>query len=178
MSKKYNNYKTYGSSSNDSEDIMKLVKIVGIIAVALLLFYLVFAIFNGEISFSKKEKESDEVNIQNVEILASSTFSRTDDEYYVLFYDFDGNNAIRCGSVRALYTQNSSGIKMYTVNLGNELSSKYLTSDVNSVNATNLSSLKVVDATLVKVTNGSGKVVAAGIDSLISYSGELLNIVK
>lgn len=177
MSKKNGNYKTYeglSSGSSDSEEMVRLLKTIGIVILALLLFYLVFAIYNGEISFSKKDKEKEEVEIQNVEILASSTFTRSDSEYYVLFYDFDGNNAIKCSSIRALYTQSTSGIKMYTVDLNSAFSQNYITTDIDSVNAKNLSSLKVIDATLVKVSNGSGEVIAKGIDALSEYSEQLL----
>lgn len=177
MGKKKNIYKSYGgNSSSDSEDIIKLIKTIGIVVLVLFLFYLVFAIYNGEISFSKKEKEKEEVQIQNVEILATSTFTRPESDYYVLFYDFDGDASIRCSSIRTLFTDKTSGIKMYTVNLGNTLSKNYLASDAASVNAKNLASLKVIDATLVKVSNGTGEVIASGIDELINYSNELLNI--
>lgn len=175
MGKKNDKYKNYGSSSSsDSEDVVKLLKIVGSIILILLLFYFVFAIYKGEISFSKKEKEKEEVVIQNIEIPAGSTFKKEDSDYYVLFYDFEGNNAIKCSSIRALYTQSSSGIKMYTVDLNSAFSNSYLTDDINSVNADNLSTLKVVDATLIKVSNGKGSVIAAGIEALNNYSSELL----
>ena len=67
---------------------------------------------------------------------------------------------------------------MYTVDLNSAFSTPYITDDIDSVNADNLSTLKVVDATLIKVSNGKGSVIAAGIDALSNYSSELLKIIN
>lgn len=172
---KKNKNKIYNvkSTNNDSDEMVRLFKIVGFVVVVLLLFYLVFAIFSGEISFSSKEEKS-EVEIQNTEILAGSTFNREGDEYYVLFYDFDGDNAIKCSSIRSLYVQKYPTNKMYIVDLGSAFNKNYVIDDVKSVSAKDASNLKVVDATLVRVTNGVGTVIAAGIDALANYQTTLL----
>ena len=179
MSKKIKNnytklYSNSGSSSDDDE-MIRLMKVLGVVVVILLLFYLVFAIYNGEISFSKKKTEKEEVEVQNTEILAGSIFSRNKDEYYVLFYDFDGNNAIKCDTIYSVYTQlNSASSKMYIVDLGNAFNKKYATTSIDEVNVSGVSSLKVVDATLIKVSNGVGTIIASGIDALNNYQSTLL----
>ncbi len=175
MSKKEKKYKLYNTtSSTDSEEVVKLLKIVGSVIGILLVFYLVFAIYNGEITFTKKEKEKKEVEIQNTEILAGSTFERQENEYYVLYYDFDGDNSIKCNSLYTLYSQNSSKSKMYLVNLASSFNEKYVTKNIDEVNAKSISSLKVVDATLVKITNKKAEVIAKGIEELNNYQSELL----
>ena len=54
--------------------------------------YFIGGIITGNIKL-KKEKAK-ETEIQYTEILAESTFKQSEADYFVLFYDFDSNDAI------------------------------------------------------------------------------------
>ena len=155
----------------EETDMSRLIKIFcGVIAV-LVILYFVFAFFNGEL-FKKTEK-TPEV-IQDVVITAGTTFAKDQSEYYVLFYDFDGDNKVYCDSLKDLYGVSSHDEKMYTVNLGSGLNKSYVTTDVSQVNTSNPENLKVVDATLIKVKDGKAVETIAGKDKLVAYEKTLL----
>ena len=160
--------------STENEEIMRMVKVLGGIVLVLVAFYFVFAIYNGEIKFSDDEKESVPAEIQNVEILAGSTFLRDNNEYYVLMYDFDGDNAVYGSTIYNMYSQISNGNKMYLVDLGNMLNSSYVPEKIENVNVSSIDTMKVVDISLVKVKAGKAEFVKAGKDAIKEYQGELL----
>lgn len=162
MSKR-NKINKVSSYSSDSDEMMRMVKILGILVGIFLVFYLVFAYFNGEFS-SKDTKEQQE--IQNVEIIAGTTFSRSDSEYYVLFYDFDGDMASKYSTLYSIYTNNVGRYKIFLVDLSNKFNANYITDDVKNVNINSVESLKVVDGTLIKVENNNGASYKTGFDAI------------
>ena len=152
---------------------MRMVKVLGGIVLVLVAFYFVFAIYNGEIKFGDDE-ESVPAEIQNVEILAGSTFLRDNNEYYVLMFDFNGNNSIYASSIYSMYSQKTGGHKMYLVDLGNMINSSYVTEKVEDVNVSSIESMKVVDVSLIKVKAGKAEFIKAGKDAIMEYQDELL----
>ena len=170
--------KIYLKKSNDYEnennDIIRMIKIVGVIALVFVAFYLVFAIYNGEISFGKDKETEKNVEIQNREILAGSIFNRIEDEYYVLMYDFDGDYSIKCETIYNLYLQKGILNKMYLVNLGNAFNTNYVVDSVNGVNVSTIEQLKVLNPTLLKISNGKVVESSFGIDAINNYIKTLL----
>ena len=140
--------------SSDSEEAYKMIKVLAGVVVVLVVFYLVFAIATGEISFGKKETKS--VEIQNVEILAGTTFSRSDEEYYVLMYDFAAADSIVYSNLYSMYSSYYGESKIYLVDLSKKFNSQYIAENESQVKVTDINSLKVVNGTLVKVSNGVG----------------------
>lgn len=160
-------------SNSDSEEIMRMIKVFGGVVLALVSFYFIFAIYNGEIKFGDDEEEAVPVEIQNVRILAGSTFTRMEEEYYVLMYDFEGDNSIFGSTIYNLYAQRTDGHRMYLVDLGHVFNSKYLVDSLDKVNVSNIDNLAVVDVTLLKVKNGKTEFVKSGVDSVKDYQDTL-----
>jgi len=177
MSKKEKNKKLKkieSVSTSDSEEIMRMIKVFGGVVLALVSFYFIFAIYNGEIKFGDDEEEAVPVEIQNVRILAGSTFTRMEEEYYVLMYDFEGDNSIYGSSLYNLYSQKTNGHRMYLVDLGHVFNSKYMVESLDKVNVSSVDTLAVVDVTLLKVKNGKTEFVKSGIDAVKDYQDTLL----
>ena len=151
--------------SSDSEEMYRMLKVLGGVVIVLALFYLVFAFARGELSFGKKETKK-EVEIQNVEILAGNSFSRTEEEYYVLMYDFDSKNASKYDNIYDMYKSSGLSNKMYLVDLGKKFNSSYVVEDKSKVNISSIDTLKVVDGTLIKVSGGKGTSVSVGVDDI------------
>ena len=162
MSKR-NKINKVSSYSSDSDEMMRMVKILGILVGIFLIFYLVFAYFNGEFS-SKDTKEQQE--IQNVEIIAGTTFNRSDSEYYVLFYDFDGPEAVYLDYLFNTYASLENKY-IYKVDLGNGFNKKFVSNETNS-KASKASELKVKDATLMKVQEGKNVLYVEGSSQVIA----------
>lgn len=160
--------------TSENDEMMRMVKVLGGVVLALAAFYFIFAIYNGEISLFGNKEEEVPTEIQNIEIMAGSTFNRMEDEYYVLMYDFDGDYAEKCIAIYNLYTQKSDAIKMYVVDLGRSFNSSYVVSDKAQVNTSDISTLKVMNPTLIKVKSGKATSVIAGDSELKKYESTLL----
>jgi hypothetical protein len=174
MSKKRNKdslKKIERQTYNENDEIMRMIKVFAGVVLALLAFYFIFAIYNGEIKFGK-DKTSVPVEIQNVEILAGSTFNRIEDEYYVLMYDFDGDYATKGITIYNLCKEKNN-VKMYLVDLGNVLNAKHLVTERSSVNVDTAETLKVMEPTLLKIKSGKAEIVKAGVEEIDSYQETL-----
>ena len=156
--------------NEDNYDMKRLVKIFVGVVVTLLLVYLFYAFFNGEL-FHKSEKTP--ATIQNVEILAGNSFTKQDGDYYVLYYDFDGDNATLCDGIYNVFS-NKGGIKMFKVNLGSGLNKNYVATSSEEVNTESNEKLKVLDATLIRISDGQAAEVISGKDNLVDYEDTLL----
>jgi hypothetical protein len=157
--------------NEESYEMERLIKIFFGVVGTLLLVYLIFAFFHGEL-FHKSEKTP--ATIQNEEILAGSAYTKQTGEYYVLFYDFDGDNNKYCDGIYNTYNNKSDKLKMYKVNLGSGLNKNYVANSLEEVNTDNNEGLKVVDATLIKFNEGKVEEVISGKDALVGYQDTLL----
>ena len=122
----------------------------------------------------KKDDETTPAEIQNIEILAGSTFNRVEDEYFVLYYDFVGDNAKDCVAIYNLYAGKTDKLKMYVVDLHKGFNKQYLTENRSEANVNDISTLKVMDGTLVKVKSGKTEFAKIGMDEINSYKDTLL----
>jgi len=155
----------------EGNEVQRLIKIsVGVIAV-LVIFYIGFAVYHGEL-FKKHEKEAE--TIQDIEIMAGNIFNRTESEYYVLLYDFKGDNKSYGDTFYSVYDNKTDKIKMYKVNLGSGLNKSYVAEKASDVNTSSGTALKVVDLTLIKVKGGKAVEVYSGKDKVKSVEEKLL----
>lgn len=103
----------------------------------------------------------EKATIQYKEILYGSVFNRPEETYYVLFYDFDDDNA-------SYYDQlvESTEKKIYKLNLGNGFN-KDIISDMGNYNANSIEELKINGTTIMKIVSGK---------NVHYYEGTLLDI--
>ena len=80
--------------------------------------------------------------------------SKPEEEYYVIIYDTEDLNSVYYSGIVSTYQKNKEPLKVYYVDLGNELNKKYAAGDNESINTTDLDNLKLKNITLVKVSNG------------------------
>ncbi|HOO68139.1 MAG TPA: hypothetical protein PLC53_02090 [Bacilli bacterium] len=131
-------------------------KIIITLAVVLFIFgmfYLVTTLVNNsKRALNTTEPEETEVTIQYEEILGDFTFVMPPDEYYVLFYDFNGPSATYYSYIVLNYAD-IDGNYIYKVDLSNGFNTKFISDTPNS-DAQEAGKLQVVDATLIKIKNG------------------------
>lgn len=126
---------------------------LGVVLVIFILFYiLTVAINNKNRRLNTKESTKAETTIQYSEILASNTFNQKPKEYYVLFYDFEGPEAVYLDYLFSLYASNENQY-IYKVDLGNKMNSNVI-SDTSNSKASKASELKIKGTTLIKISNG------------------------
>lgn len=146
--KKKENYNDEYSQSTKS-----ILTVVGVVLIVFGLFYLITVLINNsKRGLNTVIPEKTEVSIQYLEILGDDTFTMSPTTYYVLFYDFDGPNAVYYNYIFSQY----AGVKenhIYKVDLGSGFNTKFL-SDKTNKKAQKAGELKVKDATLIKINKG------------------------
>ena len=106
-------------------------------------------------------------NIQYTEILAGETFNQKDDDYYVLFFDKESDDAEEYNNLISEYKNSDSNRTIYIVDLSEGLNKKYIDSQEYNKNVTDISNLKIKGATLIHVVNG--KVNDYVVDNISEY---------
>ena len=155
--------------NGDSSELRR----IGLIAFGVLLFfacaYFIGGVVTGNIKLKKEKKP--EVSIQYSEILAEMTFKQNDDDYFVMYYDFDSNEAI-------LLDQIQSGIqniaKTYKVDLGKNFNKNYITEEDLKTNPKSISELKVKNPTLIRIKNGKVVNYIVGATNINNYALKLI----
>jgi len=129
--------------------IINIVSLLGIFG----LIYLASALFiTKELDwFEKKENNENESSVSNT-ILASETFKQSESSYYVYFYDFDEDE--KESDVTNLVNSNLVDNKVYKVNTKSAMNNNYI-GEISNPSAKIIDELKVVNHTLIKITDGS-----------------------
>ena len=135
--------------------MITFLKLVFFMIISLLVIYYVLAVFvTKEIDISsKKDNETEESVNSNTtisdKILAANIFNQKEDTYYVYFYDFNSNSEDDLTNIISKATSK----KIYKVDTGSALNSKYVTKENGNRNASNLDDLKVISNTLIEIEN-------------------------
>lgn len=168
------NKKVIGSTpAHYNEEVVRMVKIGVIVLVCFGIIYLATALIN------KYRSNNDEVEteIQNVEILMGETFEKKDNDYIIVYYDFDDKIYADLYSMM-VENYNSLGkeVPMYKVDLSTNFSKKYMATEeeVSNKAPTALSNLKVKGATLIRIQNKTVVTYLEGKDNIKSYIDGLL----
>lgn len=137
----------------NEESIKKVIITIAIVLFVLGSFYLITVLVNNsKMGLNTKEKEQEAATIQYSEILAEDTFSMPVDEYYVLFYDFDGPSATYFNYIFEQY-KSSKRNYIFKVDLGSGFNKNILSDKTNS-SVQKASDLKVKESTIIKISNG------------------------
>ena len=107
-----------GNNSTEASTIVKIA--IGVIIVFVLI-YLIFAVLTGEIKLKKDKKT--EPTIQYVEILAETTFKQNSDDYFVLFYEFSGDDVNLLETITQVLENTT---KTYKVDLDKKFNTNYI----------------------------------------------------
>lgn len=141
---------------NTNINMITLLKLVFFIILFLLVIYYLLAVFvTKEIDISSKGANDDKQTVENQtavsdKILASNIFNQKDEAYYVYFYDF--NSKDEQDDLSSLISEKIKE-KVYKVDTGSGLNSKYVTDKEGNTKAKNLEDLKVISNTLIKIEN-------------------------
>ena len=118
-------------------------------------------IITGEIDLGKNKETVAE--IQYKEILAEMTLKQNDEEYFVIYYNFDEEDSLISAIINVL----ASNQKVYEVDLSKRFNYNYI-GDVKT-DVKSIKNLKVKNPTLIKVANKKIEKVVFGIDSIKKY---------
>lgn len=88
--------------------------------------------------------------------IVGTIFNRPEKEYYVIAYDETKGNAVYYSALTTNYAKNEKSLKVYHIDLSNELNSSYYVGSEgkSNKNASKVSEIKLKDLTLLKIKNG------------------------
>ena len=139
------------------KNVMNTVKIIVGIVLVVCACYVISSALNGNYKFDKKDK------IDTSIILASKTFSQKSSDYYVFFYDFDGED--KDDVLNIIDTNNAH--TFYKVDIKSKLNSNYI-SIFSNADADKIEDLKVssLGTTLMHINDGHNIDYLEGIDKI------------
>lgn len=159
MSKKQimKNIQKEKKNKKNSEEKDNYFKFITTLAILLLVFVLAYFLigffYTKEISFNKDEDDNtSEVSVDNSTIMLGQLFDQSEDEYYVLVYDTT-DKVLSISSWMSIYSSKDDALKIYTVDSSKKFNANYIVEEGSNKDATNVSELKVISPTLIKVTN-------------------------
>ena len=131
----------------EKNQIKGLLVITLILVLIIAAIYLLSALFvTKELDWFDKDEETPETLIDNT-ILASETFKQKEEAYYVYFYDYNEEDS----EISSTITSVLSGKKVYKVDTGSALNSKYVSKETNK-KAKKIEDLKVKASTVIKIS--------------------------
>ena len=134
--------------SEDTKTIKSLIFIIIGISVLIIGLY-----FLTDRKIQKDNNQSEEVVFDYTSALVGMILNRPYDEYYVLLYNSEDENASSYVSLYTSYSVKEDAKKIYLVDLSKNLDNKYL-SDKSNLNVTNIEDLKVNGSALLLVNKG------------------------
>ena len=138
------------------KQVINLLKIIIAILLTVLVVCFIAKFANGD--FKKDEEES----VDYTNIVAGQTFTRSEDEYYVLFYE-DEAILDKIGSVTDT---------IYKVDLNSSLN-KNIVSEEGNPKVEDAESLKINGTTIIKIEDGKNVSYIEGYDAVVDYLNEL-----
>lgn len=148
------------------DTIITTIKIIITIVLILLALYFVVAIFvTKEIDFNTKDNDTttDTTSTVSDKILAKNTFNQKEETYYVYFYDFNDEDADISSNIYNITD------KVYRVDTSSSLNKNYVKEESGNKTATSIDDLKVINPTLIKVSNDKITEYYETVDSIVSY---------
>lgn len=134
------------------KQLINLLKIIISILLTVLVVCLIAKFANGDFKEPEKEK-ADYTNI-----VAGQTFTRSEDEYYVLFYDDE----------KILNEISSSSDVIYKVDLNSSLN-KNIISEEGNKKVTDAETLKINGTTIIKIVDGKNTLYVEGYEEVVNY---------
>ena len=147
--------------------------IITIVVVTLLFIGLAVGIASL-IKDKQKTTTSSDATIQYSEILLGNLLDQNENTYYVFVYESDDNYINTYNTYLTSYKSKEGALKVYTAALNNGFNKKFLSEEKN-LYVSNISDLKVMGTTLLKV---EGKKVVEAYDGKDSIISHLKQIVK
>lgn len=159
---------------NDSYnlEVTKVVTVTGVILIIFCVFYFVTYLVTR--SNTEKDDSDNGTNVATISydnIILGRSFSMSDSEYYVLYYDTTDSDLISIySSLASGYKGKEGALPLYIVNMGDALNKAYAGEAAN-YGATNASELVINGPTLIKYSNGAILEYAEGEETIRNYLG-------
>lgn len=155
-----------------STDILNKVIISLTIICILGLFYLLTVYITNKHTEkdSSEEKETTETAIDYEKILVGNSFSMSDTEYLVVYYDTSDADVSKVyRDLVSNYKAKEEHLPIYYVDMNNSLNKKYATTEESNKNPTKASELLINGPTLIRVANNALVEYVEGEEAITNY---------
>lgn len=124
--------------------------IFGVLLVLVISYLLIGIFFTKTIKFGKDKEEKPTVNIDKSTILLGNIFNQKEDEYLVIIYDINDKDNTSLENWITYYKGKNTAT-IYKVDSKNKMNGKYIVEKDSNREAKELSELKVIAPTIIKV---------------------------
>ncbi len=148
--------KMHGFNSDEEDNLVKkFIIIVLVIALLAVIIYFVSEIFKKDTETNDNEVQAGVIDYSVVSV--GTILNRPYDNYYVMVYPKESDDAFRYSMLISSYTNKEDAKKIYFCDLDNALNKEYY--NVNNDNISNPKAKKISefdfgDATLLEIKNG------------------------
>lgn len=158
--------------SGFDSNVWHYITVISIVIIFICAFYLLTLYItskNGNNDSKKDDTESTTSEISYSDIMIGRSFSISDGEYYVVYYDkTDDSINSSLTSVVSDYKSKEEHLDIYSVNMGDGLNKKYAKDESNH-NPSNASEFAISGPTLIKFSDGEVVDYVEGIDEITDY---------
>ena len=165
----------YKTNNNSEMEYSKIIKITIGVVLVLALTYFVTAIVSGEIKFGNKEEVlKEETSIQYEEIMVGQMLNRSENEYYVLLFNFTDSFASYYLSLKDNYSLTDNALSFYIIDLEKHVNKDYVLKDGEYLveKPVRLVDFKVTSPTIVKIKDKKVMERISGRDNILKFFEE------
>lgn len=141
--------------SDDQVEVIKFIKILIVIVIIILGVYFFTRIFVSKDLFNDKNDSTNVIpgSINYDTTIIGAMLNKPEDEYYVFLFDMKDPNAVFYSGLITSYKRNEKALRVYVVDLNNELNKKFVKDD-NNLNTSEIEEFAVKDFALLKISKG------------------------
>lgn len=158
--------------SGFDSNVWHYITVISIVVIFICLFYLLTLYITSKNGNNDSKKDDTEATVSEIsysDIMVGRSFSISDGEYYVMYYDkTDDSINSSLTSVVSDYKSREEHLDIYSVNMGDGLNKKYAKDESNH-NPSNASEIAISGPTLIKFNDGEVVGYVEGIDEITDY---------
>ena len=144
--------------SGFDSNVWHYITVISIVVIFICLFYLLTLYITSKNGNNDSKKDDTEATVSEIsysDIMVGRSFSISDGEYYVMYYDkTDDSINSSLTSVVSDYKSREEHLDIYSVNMGDGLNKKYAKDESNH-NPSNASEIAISGPTLIKFSDGA-----------------------
>ena len=147
--------KNMNYATEEQKEIKKFIFVlVGLIIIVIGIYFFTRAFVTKDLFNKTDDKNYTEGTINYEVAIVGNMLSRPAEEYYLLAFDSESTKANYYNALVEKYLNSENSLKVYFIDLTNELNKKYVAEDKNiSQKFENIENLKLGDVTLIRVKN-------------------------
>ena len=101
------------------------------------------------------EETTKEITVDTSKAIVGTMLNKSEASYYVILYDYSSSKAQEYSNLIQKYSATEKALKVYKVDLGSGMNSKYVDKEHTNTTTSNLDELRFGDITVLKIEKGA-----------------------